>query len=126
MWNENQSQTESYTLPFRVISLTHDPYNRILRKGYFTGIGESEGPASDEYTPTAFPNPAGSTLCIDWPHHGDFTVTVYDIAGRCVQQREISITNPLLDVSELPSGCYVYRTTTSVAVNSGTFTILRN
>lgn len=105
MWNDLQTDIETFTVDFEPQSVTLDPDNWILRTGLLTGI-EEDPEGSQTLAVTVFPNPARGSVSVGWQHHGHFTARLYDLSGRCVLESEVSTLTPLLDVSKLPSGNY--------------------
>ena len=104
MWNDIQTDEQTFVVNFEPVSVTFDPNNWILRAGLQTGLKEGAIEVTSEVT--VFPNPARYSISVGWLHHGDFKASLFDISGRCVVQSEVSVRNPFIDVSTLPSGMY--------------------
>jgi aminopeptidase N len=122
MWNDQQLDTEVFTLPFQPLSVTLDPGNWILRAG-LTGIEDPGIPPVPDLT--VFPNPARGWISVGWLHQGEFTARIYDMAGRCVLEADVSVISPLVDISGLPSGSYrVVAESFSHDKATGAFTVL--
>ncbi len=105
MWNDVISDNQIFTVNFEPVSVTLDPNNWILRAGLQTGIEEGEVTSSRPDV-SVFPNPARGSVSVGWLHHGQFTVSLYDLNGRCVLESEITAMSPLIDTSNLPAGNY--------------------
>ena len=59
-----------------------------------------------------FPNPTNGVVTIMGKLNGT-TLQVYNVLGAQVMQRELSSEQNLLDISDLPSGVYMFRITTA-------------
>ena len=125
MWNNIQSQEETYTVSFLPQEVTLDPCHNILRSGLVSGIEEQEGSSYSKPPPVIFPNPAHSSVVILWQHHRQFTARVFDLSGRCVLKGRISSASTTMDVSSLPSGCYQVSVESSISRDSAPLTVIR-
>ncbi len=104
MWNDQQIDTQSFTVAFQPTSVELDPDDWILHSDQALGIEGPELPPVQEVS--VFPNPATSRISIGWLHHGHFTARIYDMAGRCMVEAQVSAASPLVDISQLPAGSY--------------------
>ncbi|MEA3266162.1 MAG: M1 family aminopeptidase, partial [Candidatus Fermentibacteria bacterium] len=125
MWNDAQSQEETFTVGFLPQEVTLDPYHNILRAGLVLGVEEEDASSYPKPPPVVFPNPAHANIAILWQHHGEFTATVFDLSGRCVLKGRISNRSAALDVSSLSSGCYHVVVESCTSRDSAALTVIR-
>lgn len=65
---------------------------------------------SDVQKVHVFPNPANNVVNISLPGvKGKSDVSMFDVNGRVVLRREVSMVNTQLDISALPAGVYIMR-----------------
>jgi len=109
MWNDAQSQQESYDLSFEPVRVTFDPYSHILSGNVLTGIGDTHLPPGGLGTVSLAPNPCLASSDVSWPgaETMELRVTVYDMAGRSVGEQVLAPGARTLDVSDLPSAMYL-------------------
>jgi aminopeptidase N len=124
MWNDQQSQSQTWTVGFEPQSVTLDPDNNILRANVGTGVEEGSGGVRLPAV-TVFPNPARSRVSVGWRHHGRFTASLFDMAGRRVLRQQVTPRSPLLDVSDLPSGRYSVLVRSGEQADSAQLTVIR-
>ncbi|MFO7949519.1 MAG: M1 family aminopeptidase [Candidatus Fermentibacteraceae bacterium] len=113
MWNDAQTQTETFTVGFAPQSVEFDPYDNILC-GNKTGLEDRPAPPAGTGTMLLGVNPARTATAVVWPGmEGQVLRTsVYDLAGRRVERVTMQPGARELDVSRLPAGTYLVRSTT--------------
>ncbi len=57
------------------------------------------------------PNPTQGVLSVEWDDEIDGNVAVYDLCGRLMQMTKVVGSQLMLDISDLPSGIYILKTT---------------
>lgn len=76
---------------------------------YYAGYSGTEMPGKDEAAIHVFPNPAFEYLIIDTDQASCCTrMELYDMQGRKVLSRQLDGNNPLVPVSHLKNGIYLY------------------
>jgi hypothetical protein len=66
--------------------------------------------ASDVQKVSVFPNPVKNVVNVNLTGFtGKSVVSMFDVNGRAVLQRQVSTTNSQLDISALPAGVYMMR-----------------
>lgn len=108
MWNDSQSQTEMFQLPFTPESAVFDPEVKVLCN-LVLGVNESPAPPpGGTSTLWVFPNPSSGIATIDWQGTEDLPldVALYDIAGRMVANQSLAPGNRSLVLGVLPCGTY--------------------
>ncbi len=94
-----------------------------------TGLESGETSLNGLSITAAFPNPAQSTLAVDFagPAAGSMEVSLFDITGRLVLSgsHEASVGCADLDVSQLPPGVYTLRISSGVSADTKNIVISR-
>ncbi len=109
MWNDMQTQSETFTVSFEPTSVEFDPGHNVLSP-HLTGVEERpDPPPMGAGTMRLTPNPAVAVTSVSWSgmQGSPLTVTVYDLAGRALTSSEMGPSERTLDVSSVPSGVYL-------------------
>lgn len=125
MWNEQQNDSETFTLPFQPTGVILDPFNHILHED-LPGVGIEEDP---EYIVTGmkiYPNPAVSMISFECATAAGSTAGIYDLSGRCVLSIRLQEDQSMLNVADLPSGSYTLRIESDEMMSTATFIILKD
>jgi aminopeptidase N len=109
MWNDQQEQSETFSIPFEPQAVSFDPYSHIL-SSHLTGVEDIPvPPAGGAGTMMAVPNPAALSTRIVWSgveaRAGE--VELFDLAGRSVRRAPMEAGVSVLDLGGLPSGTYL-------------------
>jgi hypothetical protein len=94
----------------------------FVQKNY-QNVGLSTG-SKEEISAVVYPNPAASQVNIA-SSSASAKVTVYDVAGKLVEAKELSNNHLVLDVAAYHNGIYIFKITdsNSKAVKTGRFTV---
>jgi aminopeptidase N len=123
MWNDAQSQSETWTVGFQPMDVVLDPDHHILRAGLETGVGEGGQPVRPAAV-TVRPNPASTSTTVTWAGHDSFLVTVYDLAGRRLERYRITPKSPAMDLRGLAPGRYCLLLQEGGLVDAAALTVL--
>ena len=69
-----------------------------------------------------YPNPANSTLYVNFNQQQQATISLYSLTGALVLQKQVNATEAQLDVSSLPVGVYVLEAQTKNGIETQKFT----
>ncbi len=107
MWNEVQGDTETFTLQFEPASVVFDPGHFVLSTSLL-GV-EPEVPPGGTGLLRVSPNPAGSSIRLDWSGMEGETLDVrlYDLMGRVVASQTLEPFERCLTPIRLPAGTYI-------------------
>jgi len=122
MWNDQQTQSESWQLSFEPVGVVFDPYHHILCGNILTGIEDFELPPQGVSTAFVSPNPACANILVQWPGTAEMTVEamIFDMSGRMVRTASLTPSDRHLSVAGLPSATYLLQLTTNTGIRQTT------
>lgn len=122
MWNDQQTQSESWQLSFEPLEVAFDPYHHILCGNVLTGIEDLELPPAGVSTAWVSPNPARGSAEVIWSGTGGSTIeaVIYDLSGRAVRTAFLSPSERMFSVAGLPSATYLLQLTTESGIRQTT------
>jgi len=122
MWNDQQSQNETFSVSFEPLSVTFDPYHHILCGNILTGIESPIVPPGGVSTASLGPNPTRGSTTLFWPGTELNTIEaiVFDLSGRSVVSTTMVPGNRNLDLNGLPAATYLLQFTTETAIRQTT------
>lgn len=95
---------------------SYDTYLAKLDRNGFVGVTSIEGPGDV----SVYPNPAKDQIHV--LSEGRTEIRVYDVASRLILDRQF-MNSTTIDVSDLPSGMYVYHLMRDGTVVNGKFVL---
>lgn len=110
MWNDEQIQSETFTVGFEPVLIEFDPGNYVLSP-HLTGIGEQASPPPMGTGALHFyPNPVqGSVTVLQWTgmEERELTVRIFDLSGRMLQEISLAGDERTLNLTGIPAGLYL-------------------
>ena len=109
MWNDLQSQSEVFTVPFQPTMVEFDPGNYVLST-HLTGINDQPLPPELGAGALHFaPNPAHLSTVLNWSGmvESNLHVGLYDLSGRKLQDWSLTVGERVLNLTGIPSGLYL-------------------
>ncbi len=128
MWNDQQTQSESWQLSFQPVEVTLDPYHHLLCGNVLTGIEEFDLPPEGVSTAWLGPNPAQGVCVLYWPGTEESTIEarVFDLTGRAVRTQTLTPVDRQLDLQGLPAATYLLQVTTETGIRQTTGLVVLN
>jgi hypothetical protein len=84
---------------------TDDNFYIVVNADVVTSIGS----VYDNSNITIFPNPATDKLTINGPENKDLKVSIYDLSGELLLEKELHNNNRNIDMSQLPKGVFIIK-----------------
>lgn len=124
MWNNQETQSETYTVSFEPDSITFDPYHHILCGNILLGIESPILPPGGVSTAYLGPNPVStnSSALLTWPgtELNTIEVIVFDLSGRAVLTQNLSQSDRSINLTGLPASTYLLQLTTNTNIRQST------
>lgn len=82
-------------------------------------------PEENIFFANIFPNPANHQLTVELEDYKDFNYKIISQQGHLILSGQLNATSTKIDISALPSSCYLFSLENDLAVYTKTFTIVR-